>query len=165
MHADEIESLALWLHWTAHSAGHAALLGDLIRAAAREAREIYVQPGGADEDEAGDMPALVDRFAARWEDCERLTRQADSPAPGQPAAPDPWGFGRGTQAARINELLAADQFRTINELFAELVRDFPGTTRARVNTHVQVLRQRHRPLLLERRHGRRVSFRLVTEVT
>ncbi|HEX3152967.1 MAG TPA: hypothetical protein VHR66_33150 [Gemmataceae bacterium] len=159
MHDDPIESLALWLHWMAHSSGRAPALAGLIQDAAREARDIHGTAAG-DDDEPTEMAALVDRFAAKWEECERLS--AGDVEPGEPRDLDPWGFTRGTQAARINELLNGEEFRAVNEVFVELVKEFPTATRARVNTHVQVLRQRSRASLLEHRHGRRVAFRLVT---
>jgi|SRR5947209_5770988 hypothetical protein len=154
---DPIEALALWLHWTAHSTGQAVRLGELIRTATREAHEIHADLAGAEDDDGVAIPALMDRFLARWEECERLTDA--TPLPGERET-DRWGFGRGTQAARINELLSTGNFRTISDVSAELVREFPTATRARVNTHIQVLRQRHRACLLEQRHGRRVAFRL-----
>lgn len=86
-----------------------------------------------------------------------------SPAPGRPTVghPDPWGYGQGTQAAGINRLLAGGGFRSITDVYAELVRAFPRTTRARVNTHIAVLRRHHRACLLEKRDGRWVAFRLL----
>lgn len=83
-----------------------------------------------------------------------------SPTPTE-AGQDPWGYGLGTQAAGINRLLAGGEFRTISDVYAELARDFPRTTRARVNTHIAVLRRRHRACLLEKRDGRWVAFRLL----
>jgi len=159
MSDDPIESLALWLHWTAHSNGHADRLGELVRAATREAHEIHNGSAGVEDDDPADVPSLMARFLAKWEECERLSGTGPNTVVGD-RTPDPWGFSRGTQAARINEMLAAGEFRSITDVYQELVREFPTVTRARVNTHIQVLRQRHRARLQEQRHGRRVAFRL-----
>jgi hypothetical protein len=156
---DPIESLALWLHWTAHSNGHADRLGELVRAATCEANGILGGLAGVEDDDPADVPTLMARFLAKWEECERLTGTEPN-ATVVDRTPDPWGFSRGTQASRINELLAAGEFRTITDVYHELVREFPTATRARVNTHIQVLRQRHRMSLQEQRNGRRVAFRL-----
>jgi hypothetical protein len=163
MRDNEIESFALWLHWTAYSSGRTKLLGDLIRTASQEAREIYASPPGTDDDDREEMPALVERFAAKWEECERLVRQDSEILSDGIRDLDKWGYSVGTQAARINQLLSGKDFLAITEVFSELVGDFPNTTRARVNTHIQVLRQRHRAQLLEQRSGRRVLFRLVAD--
>jgi hypothetical protein len=164
MSDDPIDALALWLHWTAHSTGQAGKLGELIRAAAREAHELHAGLAGVEDDDPADVPALMDRFLARWDECERLTGTEPNAPPGERPT-DPWGFGRGTQAARINDLLAGDEFRTITEVYHEVAREFPTVTRARVNTHIQVLRQRHRASLQEQRNGRRVAFRLDPSAT
>jgi hypothetical protein len=56
---------------------------------------------------------------------------------------DRWGNGLGTQAARINQLLSTPEFRTIDEIYEILVREFPTTTRSRVSSHIKWLRDNY----------------------
>jgi hypothetical protein len=175
MHEKDVELLALWLHGTAHAAGQAGTVRDLIRTASVQAIEMYGLPGEGEEDDREDMPTLMGRFAAKWDECERHTREhlegVTTEAPGgvsetgsaqtRPTGEtDRWGYGVGTQAARINELLAGNGFRTTDEVFEVLVREFPTTTRGRVSSHIQSLRHYHPSRLQEQRDGRRVAFRL-----
>jgi hypothetical protein len=175
MHEKDVELLALWLYGTAHAAGQADMVRDLIRTASVQAIEMYGLPGEGEEDDPEDMPTLMGRFAAKWDDCERHTRahlegittEADergaetTPAKkGSQGATDRWGYTVGTQAARINELLSGNEFRTTDEVFDVLVREYPTTTRGRVSSHIQSLRHYHPSRLHEQRDGRRVAFRL-----
>jgi hypothetical protein len=176
-HEHDVESLALWLHWLASSTGNAELLSQLIRSGVREVAELYGPPNNTDDD----MPTLVERFAREWEECENLVRRdgdgesshatADAPVIELPNAPpilartatDEWGFALGSQAAEINALLTGTEYRSINEVFEQVATRFPTITRARVNSHIQVLRHRFRPFLHEQRQGRNVSFRLALQ--
>jgi hypothetical protein len=175
MHEKDVEYVALWLHGTAHAAGKADMVRDLIRTASIQAIEMYGLPAEGEEDDPEDMPTLMGRFAAKWDECERDIREhleGATTEPKEPAAgPSPavkrpkgetdrWGYSLGTQAARINELLSGKEFRNTDEVFDVLVREFPTTTRARVSSHIQNLRDNHRSRLQEQRDGRRVAFRL-----
>jgi len=75
--------------------------------------------------------------------------------------PDHWGYGIGTQAARLNRMLAGSKFLSVEDMYKALVMEFPSTTRSRVSSHMTSLRRKQRGHLQERREGRIMLFRLV----
>lgn len=75
--------------------------------------------------------------------------------------PDRWGYGIGTQAARLNRMLAGSKYLSVDEMYDALVKEFSTTTRSRVSSHMTSLRRKQRGYLQEQREGRIVLFRLV----
>ena len=74
---------------------------------------------------------------------------------------DSWGNRIGTQAVRINELLSVSEFRTIDQVYEVLVREFPTTTRGSVSSHINWFKKRHPKNLLTRGEGKGAAYRLV----
>ena len=62
------------------------------------------------------------------------------------SALDRWGNAPGTQAARLNELLALPGHHTVDDLYQRLVSEFPTTTRGRVHGHIKYLRKQNAKL-------------------
>ena len=81
MHEKDVETLAVWLHGTAHAAGQADLVRDLIRTAAVHSIEMYGLPTDGADGDPDDVPTVVGRFAAAWDECDHHARDHDGAAP------------------------------------------------------------------------------------
>ena len=73
---------------------------------------------------------------------------------------DQWGYSVESQAAHINVMLDGSDFLSTDDLYSELVKNLPSTTRARVSSHLTSLRKNPGANLEEQRVGRQVSFRV-----
>ena len=72
---DEVEFLAIWLHGAAAEAGHLQLVRGLIQTAMKQAIEMYGLPELDEPDDPQDIPTVIGKFAAAWDDFDRQVRQ------------------------------------------------------------------------------------------
>jgi hypothetical protein len=71
---DEVEFLALWLHLAAQQAGQLEVVRGVIRSAMNESVEMYGLREFDEPDKPWDIPALIGRFAAAWDEADRQSR-------------------------------------------------------------------------------------------
>ncbi len=170
MSQSELELLAVWLHLAADETGQVEVVRSLIRRAHATAIEMYGIPSAQVPCEGDHIVETLGQFAGLWDEdvaiqSARLHDSAIAESTkivnGSSQARDLWNFTVGSQAARINELLNIDQFRTVNEIYDILVCEFATTTVERVRSHVYALKKKHPGLLKEKWEGNRVSYQLL----
>lgn len=94
---DEVEFLAIWLHQATAEAGQLKLVRGLIQSAMREAIEMYGLPELDEPDDPQEIPTIIGKFAAAWDDFDRQIRQDAENEPMPPARlmhfldGPPWG--------------------------------------------------------------------------
>lgn len=72
---DEVEFLAIWLRQAAAEAGHLKTVRRLIQSAMKGAIEMYGLPELDEPDDPQDIPTIIGKFAAAWDDFDRQIRQ------------------------------------------------------------------------------------------
>lgn len=75
---DEVQFLAIWLHTAAKQAGHLDLVRGLIRSAMKESVDMYGLPNMEEPDDPQDIPTIISKFAASWDEFDRQARQDEA---------------------------------------------------------------------------------------